>query len=134
MTAHAQPRFFLDPRLIYGLDGCVSSVMGLALIVWAAPLTTLAGWTLPATFLLTIGVLLLPWAAYNLWIARSRPSALAVRANIGGDIAWVAGSALLFLIEAPSLTAMGMVLLAAQGIAVAGVLLAKLVGARQLLG
>lgn len=135
MTAQAQAAPFLNPRLIYLLDAGVSLVMGLAIAASAGPLTDLGGWPLPVAFLQLIGVLLLPWAAFNFWIARqAAPASLAVRGNIFGDIVWIAGTAVLLALYASSLTGPGMLLLAGQGLAVGMVLVVKLMGARQLIG
>jgi hypothetical protein len=123
----------LDPHLVYGVDALVSCTMGIALLLTAPALTQLAGWAMPSGFLWTIGLLLLPWAGYNLWIARThRPARAVITANIIGDIAWVAGTALLLAIQATNLSTIGLVLLAGQGIAVTGVLLLKLAGVRAL--
>jgi hypothetical protein len=133
MTTLTQTRPRLDPHLIYGVDAAVSATMGVALLALAEPLTQLAGWSLPAGFLWTIGLLLLPWAAFNAWIARTRhPAQGVVRGNIAGDAAWIVGSIALILLHAPSLSPLGLMLLAGQGIAVAGVLALKLAGARAL--
>ena len=131
MTAQPQTFPLLDPRLVYAVDAFTSAAMGAALLAVAEPLTELAGWPLPAGFLWTIGLLLLPWAAFNAWVARTaRPASAVVRGNIAGDIAWVLGSATLVLLHAPSLSPIGLALLVGQGIAVAGVLAVKLAGAR----
>lgn len=133
MTTQIQTLPRLDPHLVYGVDALVSAAMGIALLVTAEPLTQLAGWTMPAGFLSTIGLLLLPWAVLNAVIARTtRPARAVVNAIIAGDIAWVVGSAVLIALHAPSLSTVGLVLLAGQGIAVAGVLALKLIGARDL--
>ncbi|UJW85813.1 hypothetical protein [Devosia sp. SL43] len=133
MTTLVQTLPRLDPHLVYGVDAAVSFAMGIALIFAATPVTELAGWAMPSTFLWIIGLLLLPWAAYNLWIARTiRPARGAVVANIIGDIAWVAGTVLLVAIHASTLSTLGLALLVGQGIAVSGVLLLKLTGARAL--
>ena len=133
MTTRTQTLPRLDPHLIYGVDAVVSTAMGVALLVLAEPLTQLAGWSLPAGFLWTIGLLLLPWAAFNAWIARTpHPTMGIVRGNIAGDAAWVAGSIALILLHVPSLSTLGLVLLTGQGVAVAGVLALKLAGARAL--
>nr|WP_295885464.1 hypothetical protein [uncultured Devosia sp.] len=133
MTTTVQTLPRLDPHIVYGVDALVSIAMGLALLATAAPLTELAGWTVPAGVLWTIGLLLLPWAALNAWVARTdRPAQAVIRGVIAGDIAWVAGSAALVLLQAANLSTIGMVLLAGQGVAVAGVLALKLVGARSL--
>ena len=133
MTTQTLPLPNLKPHLIYGVDAIVSAAMGVALLVAAEPLTQLAGWNLPAGFLWTIGLLLLPWAALNAAVARAdRPARAVVRVSIGGDIAWVAGSAAMVLLYASSLSTLGLVLLVGQGLAVAGVLALKLAGARAL--
>jgi hypothetical protein len=133
MTTQTQTLPRLDPHLVYGVDALVSTIMGIALLVTAEPLTQLAGWSMPAGFLWTIGLLLLPWAAFNATVARSaRPARAVINANIAGDVAWVAGSMALIALHATSLSTIGLMLLAGQGIAVAGVLALKLVGAREL--
>ena len=135
MNAQAQTLQRLDPHLIYVVDGLTSLAMGIALLFTAAPLTDLAGWAMPASFLWIVGLLLLPWAAYNAWIARTtRPARAVVAANIIGDIAWVVGTATLVAIHASDLTSLGLALLAGQGIAVSGVLLLKLFGRPALVG
>ena len=133
MTTQTQTLPRRDPHLIYGVDAAVSAAMGVALLALAEPLTQLAGWSLPAGFLWTIGLLLLPWAAFNAWIARmAHPARGIVRGNIAGDAAWIVGSIVLIVLQAASLTPIGLALLAGQGIAVAGVLAVKLAGARAL--
>jgi hypothetical protein len=133
MTTQTQTLPRLDPHLVYGVDALVSTIMGIALLVTAEPLTQLAGWSMPAGFLWTIGLLLLPWAAFNAMVARrARPARAVINANIAGDVAWVAGSMALIALHATSLSTIGLMLLAGQGIAVAGVLALKLAGAREL--
>lgn len=129
MTTAVQTLSRLDPHIVYGVDALVSTAMGLALLAWAGPLTQLAGWAMPPDLLWIIGLLLLPWAAFNAWIARSaRPPRVAVTANIVGDVAWIAGTVALLAIHAASLSGPGLALLAGQGIAVVGVLTLKLAG------
>lgn len=133
MTTHAQTRPRLDPHLVYGVDAIVSAAMGVTLLATAEPLTQLLGWTMPAGFLWTIGLLLLPWAAFNAWIARThRPARAAVRGNISGDAFWVVASIGLILLHMPSLSTIGLALLVGQAIAVAGVVALKLAGVRAL--
>lgn len=124
----------LDPHIVYSVDALVSAAMGLALLAAAEPMTQLAGWTMPASFLWTIGLLLLPWAAFNAWIGRTgRPAKAIIGANIAGDVVWIFGSAALVLLHLGELTILGRVLLVGQGIAVAGVLALKLAGRRSLI-
>lgn len=131
MTALAQSAARLDPRLVYWLDGAVSFVMGAGMALFAAPVTAMLGWPLPAGFLLTLGIILLPWSAFNIWTARApRTSGLVLALHLLVDISWIVGSAALLLIYGPTLTLFGLVLITAQAIAVTGVLVLKLAGAR----
>lgn len=133
MTTQVQTLPRLDPHFIYGFDALGSLAFGVALVFAATPLTQLAGWAVSPGFLVTLGLLLLPWAAFNLWIARSvRPGQPALVVNIVGDIVWVSGSVALLALYAPTLSPAGLLLLAGQGIAVAGVLALKLAGVRAL--
>jgi hypothetical protein len=133
MTTQVQTLPRLDPHLVYFVDALGSFAMGAALLATADQLTTLAGWAMPSNFLWTIGLLLVPWAAYNAWIGRSaRPAAAVIAANIFGDIVWIAGTAVLVAIHATGLSGLGLALLVGQGIAVSGILALKLVGRRAL--
>jgi len=129
MTARTLPK--LDPRFIYLADTVASTIMGLALVVGAQPLTRLAGWNMPSSFLSIVGLFLLPWAAFNFWVAR-RIGPILVRSNIAGDALWVLGTGWLVSANMASLSQAGMALLIGQGVAVAGVLAIKLAGARAL--
>ncbi len=132
MDATARSFDFPDPRLIYWVDAAGSLVFGIALIAAATPLTSLAGWSLPPVVLTGIGTALLPWALFNLAIARSsRPVPGMVRINIIGDLIWIAGSAALILIHASQLTATGWVMLVGQALAVSAVMAIKMLGARR---
>lgn len=136
MTDHAQtlPRR-LGPHFVYGFDALGSLVFGVALLFAATPLTELAGWAMPSEFLWVLGLLLLPWAAFNLWLARNnRPPKLAVTANIVGDVIWVGGTVALLVIHATGLSGAGLTLLLGQGIAVGGMLTLKLIGRHALSG
>lgn len=132
MDATARSFDFPDPRLIYWVDAAGSLVFGIALIAAATPLTSLAGWSLAPVVLTGIGTALLPWALFNLAIARSsRPVPGMVRINIIGDLIWIAGSAALILIHASQLTATGWVMLVGQALAVSAVMAIKMLGARR---
>jgi hypothetical protein len=124
----------IEPRLIYWIDAAGSLILGVALALTAGTLTSLAGWSLPSSFLFWIGLLLVPWAVFNAFIARAaRPPSAAIRVNIAGDVIWVGGTLVVMTLEASSLSGPGLILLAGQGVAVGGVLALKLAGARQLL-
>ncbi|WP_332701545.1 hypothetical protein [Devosia sp.] len=135
MTTQVQTLPRLDPHFIYGFDALGTLAFGVALLFTAAPLTELAVWALPSGFLWVLGLLLVPWAAFNLWIARSgRPSRVVVAVNIIGDVIWVAGTAALLAIHATGLSSLGLALLVGQGIAVGGILALKLIGRNALVG
>lgn len=86
-----------------------------------------------STFLLILGVLLLPYAAF-LAFAATRPAIqpLQVWLTVGGDIVWVVASAVLLLSGVPALTQIGgwAVLLAADAVGTIGIL--KFVGLRRM--
>ncbi|MHA6298904.1 hypothetical protein [Devosia sp. CAU 1758] len=133
MDATARGVDFPDPRLIYWLDAVGSLAFGIVLVAAATPITSLVGWSLPSVVLTGIGVALLPWALFNLAIARSvKPVPRRVRINIIGDLIWIAGSAALILIYASQLTAMGRAVLIGQALAVSAVMATKVLGARRI--
>jgi len=122
-TLRAAP---VAPRLIYILDAVVCLAMGLALVGLAVPLAELAG-TLPPAILFWAGVVLVPWAAFNLYTARARiiaPGVVAV--HLLGDAAWVIGSVAVLVAFAAGLGTLGFILIAGQAVAVAGVFAVKL--------
>jgi hypothetical protein len=135
MNDLAPAALHIEPRLPYLVDGPGSAILGVILIVAAAPLTSLAGWSLPPAFLLIVGVLLLPWAAFNLFLGKAaRPTAGLIWANVAADGAWVLGSLMLAAIYWNELSPWGAALLLGQALAVAGMFTAKLLGTRTLLG
>jgi len=76
-------------------NAAFSALSGMALVVASRPLASLLG--VDATWiLLVIGVGLVGYAAWLLVIARREPTdPREVKAAIGADLAWVAGSTLL---------------------------------------
>lgn len=133
MTTQTQTLPSLDPHLIYAVDAVLLAVTGPVLLAFAGPLTQLVGWPMPVGFLQAVGLLVLPWAVLNGWIARtSRPSRALTIGVITGDTMWVVGSVALLLLHAGSLTTMGLALLAGQGMLVASVVAFKLAGFRAL--
>lgn len=121
----------LDPRLPYWVDGSVSIFLGGTVALLSSPVTAMIGWSLPSAFILAIGLFLLPWGLFNLWTAQApRTYRRAFTIHMLVDTVWVIGSAALLLIFGQEMTALGLAFVAAQGVAVAGVLVAKLAGAR----
>lgn len=113
-----------SPRLLHltlRADATSGIAMGLPLVAFAEPLAALLG--LPAQLLLACGLALFPFAALMLLAARSeRPPMALVWLVIGGNVAWVLGSA--WLCYTLPLTALGQVLVIGQALAV--LLLAEL--------
>ncbi|NOJ78748.1 hypothetical protein [Myxococcus xanthus] len=122
------PQLLRNPRFVYRFDAAASLLMGVALLLLAPTLTQLAGWTLPSTFLFSVGLFLLPWSAFNLWVGFKQPVLGAALVHVLVDAAWVVGSVLLVVMHAQELTPLGTALLAGQAFAVAGVLALKAVG------
>ncbi len=119
----------LTTRLVYLVDALGSAALGVLLIVLADPLADLFGAGLPRIALLIVGVGLLPWAAFNLWIARrSVHPRGAANLNVIGDIGWIVASIALVLM-AP-LTALGVLAVTAIGAFVLAVCVTKLMGLR----
>lgn len=124
----------LDPRMIYFADAAACLILGAVLAAAAAPLTALLAWPLPNALLIASGLILLPWAAFNLLTARARqltPAMLAI--HVAGDALWVIGSVALAAIHAGQMSELGLFLLLAQALAVAGMLALKLAFARPFL-
>jgi hypothetical protein len=135
MASLTLPTTRLDPRLIYILDGVVSATMGMTLAVFAESLTALAAWSLPPSFLFTLGLLLLPWSAFNFALGRmARPAAALIRGNLAVDGSWVLGSLALIVVHWSALSPWGVALLVAQMLAVACVFAVKLMGDAALRG
>jgi hypothetical protein len=129
-TLNTTPR---AARLIYILDAAVCFALGIALMALAGPLAAITGGVLPPALLFWAGLVLLPWAAFNLYTGRARhPAPGILGVHLLGDAAWVVGSVIVLVAYAGSLNAIGMVLLAGQAVAVLGVFTIKLVTRRAL--
>lgn len=100
------------------LDATASGAMGMLLIVGAGPLETLLG--LPGGLLRAVGLFLIPFAAFLIWLAR-RADVLRglVRTIVIGNVLWVLASLLLLLSGWVSPTGVGMAFVVGQAVAVA---------------
>ncbi|MCY1033455.1 hypothetical protein OV207_18525 [Corallococcus sp. BB11-1] len=119
----------MNDRLVYRLDALAAIVMGAVLLVWATPLTTLAGWPLPPAFLFGVGLFLVPWAGFNAWV--SVQPAVPLRAawvHLAVDASWVLGSGALLVAYAPGMSAIGVASVAVQTVSVLGVFALKFAG------
>jgi len=121
----------LTTKHVFTLDALGSAALGMLLAVFAGPLADLFGPALPSAALLVVGVGLLPWAAFNLWIARSpRYPRGAVLLNVIGDATWVLASLAVVLLAPGTLTLLGILAVTAVGLFVLAVGLTKSAGFR----
>lgn len=119
----------MNDRLVYRLDAFAAIFMGAVLLVWATPLTTLAGWPLPPAFLFGVGLFLVPWAGCNAWVSAQPAVPLrASRLHLVVDASWVIGSGALLVAYAPRMSGVGVALVTGQAVAVLGVFALKLAG------
>lgn len=111
-----------------------STICGLCLIVFAAPLAALMG-TVPTWLLVTVGIALFPFAIGLFVNARRKEISLSeARLVVIMDFGWVAGSIGVIALYADQLTLAGMdvILAVAAVVAVFGVL--QTIGIRRLEG
>lgn len=103
-------------RPVLWFDAVATAAVGLAAVAGAGALAAPLG--LPPGLLSGAGAILLPWAAFVLWVGlRPAPARGLVWCVAGVNLAWVAASVLALLATAP--TTPGVVVVLAQGIAVA---------------
>ena len=106
------------PRVLL-FDAATCVAMGLGLALAAEPLAPVLG--LPATLLRGAGLVLLPFAAALIALARSAsPSAAALYAVVAANLAWALASVALVVVHLVLPTSLGMAFLLAQALAVAG--------------
>ncbi|MFY0566698.1 hypothetical protein ACN28E_23060 [Archangium lansingense] len=119
----------MSDRFVYRLDSLAAITMGVVLLLWAAPLTRLAGWPIPQAFLFGVGLFLIPWAGFNAWVAAQPSLSLrAARVHLAVDASWVLGSGALLVAYGSRMSGVGIAIVAAQAVAVLGVFALKLVG------
>lgn len=119
-------------KLVYAVDAIGSLGLGGLLIAFAAPLAVAVGPALPGLALLVVGIGLLPWAAFNLWIA-TRPGypRQAATLNVFGDVAWIIATLALVILGGAGLTMLGTLGVVLVGIFVALVCAIKMLGLRR---
>ncbi|RKG79070.1 hypothetical protein D7V88_29235 [Corallococcus terminator] len=123
----------MNDRLVYRLDAFAAIFMGAVLLLWATPLTTLAGWPLPPAFLFCVGLFLVPWAGFNAWTATQPVVPLrAAWVHLAVDASWVLGSGALLVAYTPGMSGVGVAIVAGQTVAVLGVFALKLAGVARL--
>lgn len=117
-------------RKVLLLDGLASGTLGVAHLALAGVLDSALG--MPAWFLLTIGAVLVIWAAVVSWVGTRalirRPGIWAV---IGLNVVWAVDSVVLLAAGWFDVTVLGEVFVLAQAVAVLGFAALQYVGLRR---
>ncbi len=112
-------------RSVLAADAVASGVMGILLLAGAGVLDS--AFDLPATFLRTVGALLLPWFAWLAVVAtRTVIRRTAVRFVIAVNLGWVAASILLLFTGWVEPNALGIAFIIVQAMAVVVFALAQI--------
>jgi hypothetical protein len=115
-------------RLALRADAVVSGLNGAAYLLLAGPLSDLLGPS--AGVLRAVGLFLLVYAA-AVWLVGDRPVAPAVRAVIGGNLLWTAGSIAVVAADLGTLTTIGAVWVVLQAAVVAAFAVLQFAGLRR---
>ena len=100
------------------VDATASGGMGVLLLAAAGRLEPLLG--LPTALLRGVGVFLIPFAAFLVWLApRTAGLRSLVRVVIAGNVLWIVASLVLLVRERFATTPLGTIFVAAQAVAVA---------------
>ena len=106
------------------------AAMALGIVIAARPLSFLFG--IPVFVLTSVGLVLLPFAAWVGWLARQNsPPRKLVWLLIASNVAWVADSFLLMLSDRMPLTALGSEFIAIQALLTAGITTLEFVAIRR---
>jgi hypothetical protein len=112
-------------------DGAISLIAGTVLSTYAQPIAGLLGPLFGANVVLGIGIFLIAWGIFHLAAGRTQHlPAGAVWSAIVGDALWVAASAALLIADREHLSLFGIVAIAVLAVAVADIMLLKIVGLR----
>lgn len=100
------------------VDAVASGSMGLLFLVGAGALEPLLG--LPTILLRDVGLLLIPFAGFLLWLApRASAFPALVRTVVGANVLWVIASLVLLVSGRVEPTTLGTIFVAVQAVAVA---------------
>lgn len=112
-------------------DGAISLIAGVVLATCAQPIAGLLGPLFAGNAVLAIGIFLIAWGVFHLAAGRTHHlPAGAVWSAIVGDALWVAASAVLLITDRGSLSLFGIVAIAVLAVAVADIMLLKILGLR----
>ena len=105
-------------RRVLLVDAAASGSMGVLFLLAAGPLEALLG--LPAALLRGVGLFLIPFAAFLVWLApRASERQGVVRLIAAGNVLWVVASVLLLVSGRVDPTAFGTTFVVLQGVVVA---------------
>ncbi|MGC4192601.1 MAG: hypothetical protein QM589_15775 [Thermomicrobiales bacterium] len=103
-------------KLALQADATVVAIAGIALAAGADPIGNLLGFA--PVFLRTIGIALLPWAAWVGLVGR-RTGRTATRSVIAGNMLWVVASILMLVVQAIDPNRLGIAFVLLQAVLVA---------------
>ena len=111
------------------VDGVVSVVAGTAFLTFSAVVAELIEPAFTAEVVIGLGAFLLLWGMFHLGMgSQSEAAGTGVKVAIAGDAIWVAGSAAILFIDWQGLTALGAAFIAVMAVAVADIMLLKVIG------
>jgi hypothetical protein len=111
------------------VDGVVCVAAGTAFLTFSALVAELIGPAFTAEIVIGLGAFLLLWGLFHLSLGgRAEAPATGVKVAIIGDAIWVAGSAAILFIVWQGLTAIGAAFIAVMAVAVADIMLLKVIG------
>ena len=110
-------------------DGVFSLAAAFGLFALATPLGDLAGPAATPGVFHSLSAFFLLWGLFHLAVGRSdNPSPAAVRLAIAGDALWIIGSLVVVVLAGDGLTFAGKVAVVVVAVAVADIMLLKVVG------
>jgi len=111
------------------VDGVVCVAAGTAFLTFSAVVAELIGPAFTAEVVIGLGAFLLLWGLFHLSLGgQAQASATGVKVAIIGDAIWVAGSVAVLFIDWQELTALGAAFVAVMAVAVANIMLLKMIG------
>ncbi|MDB5550555.1 MAG: putative rane protein [Rhizobium sp.] len=111
------------------IDGIVCIAAGTAFLTVSALVAELVGPAFTAEVVIGLGAFLLLWGLFHLGMGgQAEAPAMGVKVAIVGDAIWVAGSAAILFVDWQALTTIGAAFIAVMTVAVADIMLLKMIG------
>ena len=110
------------------VDGVVCVAAGTAFLTFSALVSELIGPAFTAEVVIGLGAFLLLWGLFHLSLGgRVEAPSSGIKVAIAGDAVWVAGSAAILFVDWAGLTALGAAFIAVMAVAVADIMLLKVI-------